>query len=140
MFISCFTGSSFSESMRVTTAAVIHSSGRILLVKRPPGGDLSECWELPGGKVDSGESERDALKRELREELGADGSVHEQLGSAHFVHHGEEFEVRAFRVVLDESQIRLSEHSELRWCTPEEALTLQLAPSDFDLLRSLEIR
>jgi 8-oxo-dGTP diphosphatase len=43
---------------------------RVLIAERPPGKHMAGRWEFPGGKVASGESEGDALVRELREELG----------------------------------------------------------------------
>jgi A/G-specific adenine glycosylase len=51
--------------------AVIEKEGRILIQKRPAGGLLGGLWEFPGGKVEQGESLTGALRREVREELGA---------------------------------------------------------------------
>jgi A/G-specific adenine glycosylase len=51
--------------------AVIEEDGRILIQKRPAGGLLAGLWEFPGGKVEPGESLTGALRREVREELGA---------------------------------------------------------------------
>lgn len=53
----------------VAAAALIDSSGRVLLAQRPPGKSLAGLWEFPGGKVEPGESPEAALVRELREEL-----------------------------------------------------------------------
>ena len=54
----------------VVAAALFDRSGRVLIAQRPAGKALAGRWEFPGGKVAAGESERDALRRELREELG----------------------------------------------------------------------
>lgn len=51
-------------------SAVIVENGRILLTQRRPDKDFPFTWECPGGKVDDGETNRVALRRELREELG----------------------------------------------------------------------
>ncbi|HSQ78977.1 MAG TPA: (deoxy)nucleoside triphosphate pyrophosphohydrolase, partial [Candidatus Bathyarchaeia archaeon] len=51
--------------------AVIEKDGRVLLQERPAGGLLAGLWEFPGGKVEPGEGLVDALRREIREELGA---------------------------------------------------------------------
>jgi len=51
--------------------------GRVLLTQRKAGTHLEGAWEFPGGKVESGEDPRDALKRELREEIGIDADVGE---------------------------------------------------------------
>jgi 8-oxo-dGTP diphosphatase len=54
----------------VVAAALFDRVGRVLIAQRPAGKALAGRWEFPGGKVDAGESERAALARELREELG----------------------------------------------------------------------
>ena len=59
----------------LVVAAVVRRGGRILITRRHPGGPLGGLWEFPGGKVEPGESEPEALRRELVEELGCDISV-----------------------------------------------------------------
>ena len=54
----------------VVAAALYDAAGRVLIAQRPPGKHLAGRWEFPGGKVAPGESEAQALARELREELG----------------------------------------------------------------------
>jgi 8-oxo-dGTP diphosphatase len=54
----------------VVAAALFDRDGQVLIAQRPLGKPLAGRWEFPGGKVDAGESEREALSRELREELG----------------------------------------------------------------------
>jgi 8-oxo-dGTP diphosphatase len=59
----------------VVAAAVLIEKGRVLLTQRKKGTHLAGAWEFPGGKVEPGEDPRDALVRELREEIGMDVSV-----------------------------------------------------------------
>ena len=54
----------------VVAAALFDRAGRVLIAQRPAGKPLAGRWEFPGGKLTAGESERSALVRELREELG----------------------------------------------------------------------
>jgi len=54
----------------VVAGALFDAEGRVLIAQRPAGKALAGRWEFPGGKVDMGESEHAALRRELREELG----------------------------------------------------------------------
>jgi 8-oxo-dGTP diphosphatase len=54
----------------VVAAAIFDASGRLLIAERPTGKHMAGRWEFPGGKVAAGESESDALARELGEELG----------------------------------------------------------------------
>ena len=55
---------------RVAAAVVVRADGRVLLAQRPAGKAYAGYWEFPGGKLEPGESPRDALARELVEELG----------------------------------------------------------------------
>lgn len=54
----------------VVAVALVNSEGEVLLAQRPVGKNMAGLWELPGGKVEEGESPEEALARELREELG----------------------------------------------------------------------
>lgn len=61
----------------LVSAAVILDGGRVLLTQRKTGSHLAGAWEFPGGKVEPGEDPRDALARELREEIGVVAEVGE---------------------------------------------------------------
>ena len=55
---------------RVAAAVVLRADGTVLLAQRPPGKAYAGYWEFPGGKLEPGETPRQALDRELAEELG----------------------------------------------------------------------
>lgn len=59
----------------LVAAAIIVEGGRVLLTQRKRGSHLEGMWEFPGGKVEDGEDPKDALVRELREELGLEADV-----------------------------------------------------------------
>ena len=56
-------------------AAVVRRGGRILITRRREGADRGGLWEFPGGKVEAGEAEPEALRREIREELDCEVEV-----------------------------------------------------------------
>ncbi len=58
--------------VRVVAGALYDAQGRVLITERLPGKHMAGRWEFPGGKIEPGESERAALVRELREELGVE--------------------------------------------------------------------
>src|SRR5262249_31818007 len=75
-------------------AAVVWHEGRLLLTQRPPGGPLGLQWEMPGGKIEPGETPEHALVREISEELGVRATPWEVLGvESHDYPHGLEVEI-----------------------------------------------
>jgi (d)CTP diphosphatase len=62
-------------------AAIIEQDGKILLAQRPPHADQPGLWEFAGGKVEPGESQPQALIRELQEELGITAEVERYIAS-----------------------------------------------------------
>ncbi|MBU3621262.1 NUDIX domain-containing protein [Polynucleobacter sp. CS-Odin-A6] len=63
----------------VAAGILLDAEGRYLLGQRPEGKPYAGYWEVPGGKIESGESVFAALKRELREELGIEIESSEEL-------------------------------------------------------------
>lgn len=61
-----------ADSVLVAVGVVQNTSGAVLIAKRPEGAHQGGLWEFPGGKVEQGETVLQALKRELKEELGID--------------------------------------------------------------------
>ncbi|APE16392.1 (deoxy)nucleoside triphosphate pyrophosphohydrolase [Mycolicibacterium pallens] len=124
-------------SQIVVAGALI--SGATLLVaqrQRPP--ELAGLWELPGGKVAPGESEPDALVRELREELGVDVVVGDRLGADVAV--GESLILRAYLVAHTGGAVHPHDHRALRWVGADELDSLDWVPADRAWLPELSKR
>jgi len=58
--------------IEVVSAVIANDAGDVLVALRSAGASAGSCWETPGGKVDPGESHEQALRREIREELGVE--------------------------------------------------------------------
>jgi 8-oxo-dGTP diphosphatase len=123
---------------RCSIAGIALENGKVFIARRVPGGDLGEKWEFPGGKVEEGESDQDALIREFQEEFRVSVRVGSFVGSASFMHHGENRALRAYRVYLESRDFTLSEHTEWKWVPPEAIAALDFADSDRKLLPELE--
>ena len=120
----------------VVAAAVVEHTGRILVTKRQPGVHLEGCWEFPGGKCEPGESHAMCLRREIREELGTDAEVGEQLLAT--THHYPEriITLHFFRCTLAGEPVAML-GQEMRWVTRAELSTLRFPPADAELIRRL---
>ncbi len=97
------------------TAAVIRRNGRVLLAQRPPHGLLGNLWEFPGGKVEPGETLAQALRREIREELGATIRVGAPLGTYRHAYSHFKVTLHAFRCHLEHGEPRPIEVQAVRW-------------------------
>ncbi len=125
-----------SGRVRVT-AALIEEGGRILLARRKPGKHMAGRWELPGGKVEPGESPEQSLARELAEELAIEARVGEFLCDAPFDRDGVRLELLVYRVERIAGEPQLLEHEEIRWVEPRDIKGYDLADSDRSAMERL---
>lgn len=116
-------------------ACVARRGDQLLVCQRPPHKRHGGLWEFPGGKCEPGESDADAARRELLEELGV---LLTEVGSPALSVHddGSEFLI-VFVPVEFEGEPVCIEHSDLAWASPPDLLALPLAPSDLRFVRSL---
>ena len=117
-------------------AAVIEQDDRFLVTKRQAGTHLAGLWEFPGGKIDPGESHVDALRREIREELGADIDIREIILETTHVYPENTITLYFYRCSLVGMATPLL-GQEMRWVRGSELRSLGLPPADADLIRLL---
>ncbi|MFS8198551.1 (deoxy)nucleoside triphosphate pyrophosphohydrolase [Streptomyces sp. CWNU-52B] len=109
-----------TEQIVVVGAAVL-SDGRLLAARRSAPAELAGRWELPGGKVEPGESSEQALVRELREELGVEAEPVERVPGEFSLKAPYVLHVWTARLVPGSPDpVALQDHDELRWLTPDE--------------------
>ena len=115
--------------IEVVCGLIENEAGELLLCQRPEGKAQAGLWEFPGGKVDEGESLLEALKRELREELGCAVSVADALTPV--VHHYDGFSIRLIPFLCRcASEPKALEHQAIEWVVLEELGAFELAPAD----------
>lgn len=126
--------------MTEVVAALIRREGRFLICRRPAYKARGLLWEFVGGKVESGETGRQALVRECREEL--DITV---LPGEIFTEVTHEYPDLTVHLTLFEAEIvsgtlRLLEHSDARWITPAEIGSFDFCPADEVILQEIRRR
>lgn len=114
--------------IRLVVAAAVIENGLLLLARRAHPPELEGQWELPGGKVEPGESATDALSRELREELGVDTAIGTRLAEIALLPGGRE--LHAYRATIESGSVVALEHSALRWVNSTELTAMDLVNAD----------
>ena len=112
------------------TAGILSRDGRVLIARRKPGEHMGGKWEFPGGKIEEGESPEQSLCRELEEELDLRARVGQLLCRVPYEGDGISLELMVYRVDDFEGTPVLREHQEIRWVSPRELRSYELADSD----------
>lgn len=125
-------------------AAVIVSEGKILAAKRKNERLGGGFWEFPGGKLEPGETSKQACQREVAEELGDQCEVLERIDvSRHFETPYGELEIDFFWTKLKTYNLKLVAASEYRWVTPEQLESVTwLKPSEpvLEVIKQTDLR
>lgn len=120
-------------------AGIIFCDEHILCVQRPKSKLLyiSEKFEFPGGKIEEGETNRDALRRELLEEL----NILTEIKSFYLtvVHQYPDFELTMHSYICDvkSKELTLNEHIDQKWLTIDELNQLDWAAADIPIVNKL---
>lgn len=123
--------------MIIVAAAIIHRDQDILLTKRLANVHLPNLWEFPGGKVESGESLKAALQRELREELDIEANVLDELFSTTHHYPTKSVELHFFTCTIASGEPRAIEVAEFRWVKSSELHSYDLPEADRELIERL---
>jgi 8-oxo-dGTP diphosphatase len=119
-------------------AAVFLKDGRILGCRRAPGRPAAGKWELPGGKVEPGEDPRDALRREVSEELAVDVVVGDLLDRSSTAVGSLTIDLACYEVVLTSSGPSSStDHDASMWLEPADVMELEWATPDLPMVRKI---
>lgn len=118
--------------------AVIVKDGLVLCAQRGIDSRLAELWEFPGGKVEVGETARQALEREITEELKCRIDVGEQIVRTIHEYDFAVVILTTFFCTLLEGSPELTEHAAVAWLPPAQLLSLQWAPADIPAVQAVQ--
>ena len=102
------------------SAAVIFNKGRVYIQKRKAGGLLGGLWEFPGGKVESGETEKDWLRREIKEELGLRVRIGNKIMTHRHSYTRFRVTLNVFNCHIHSGVLSPSACDEWKWVNPKE--------------------
>ncbi|MEV6173340.1 (deoxy)nucleoside triphosphate pyrophosphohydrolase [Streptomyces sp. NPDC051954] len=129
-----------TEPIVVVGAALI-DGGRLLAARRSAPSELAGRWELPGGKVEPGETSEAALVRELREELGVETEIADRVPGEWPLRSPYVLQVWTARLLpgsLDPKP--LQDHDDLRWLTRAEIWNVPWLDQDVEAVRGIAAR
>ncbi|MDO4801816.1 MAG: (deoxy)nucleoside triphosphate pyrophosphohydrolase [Prevotellaceae bacterium] len=119
-------------------AAIIIQDGRLFATQRGYG-EWKDWWEFPGGKIEPGESPKDALKREIREELATEIEVGNLLTTVEYDYPKFHLMMHCYLCDIIRGQLSLLEHEDARWLTKDELDGVKWLPADVEVIKALRL-
>ena len=124
--------------MKRVVAALIEKGGKLLVCQRTRHQTMPPKWEFPGGKIEEGEQPRDALRRELEEELGIIATIGNEVARIqHEYPNGGMVELRFYIVREYQGDIENRIFREIQWAVPGDLPKYDFLEADFTLVRDL---
>ena len=124
------------KTIRVV-AAIIKDGNKIFATQRGYG-EFKDGWEFPGGKVEPNETSRQAIVREIKEELNIEISVDKFAIDIEYQYPNFYLFMSCFMCSIKEGSIEFLEHNDGKWITKEELNTLNWLPADIDAVNYLK--
>lgn len=121
--------------MKRVVAALIVKDGKILVCQRTKHQTMPLKWEFPGGKIEEGEQPREALRRELDEELGIDAIIGEEIACIrHEYRSGNSVELRFYVVHEFRGELENRIFRDMKWAERTELPSFDFLEADLQLV------
>lgn len=119
-------------------AGVIFKNKKILIAKRLKGSHLEGLWEFPGGKQEKGESLKDCLVREIKEELGLKIKAHQLLLTVKHEYSAKAISLHVFSCSPVAGKPHALKCQEIRWVHPDELHGFKFPPPDKQIIEAIQ--
>ena len=124
--------------MKRVVAALIVQDGKLLVCQRTRHQTMPLKWEFPGGKIEEGEQPRDALRRELDEELGIEATIGDELARVqHEYPNGGMVELRFYVVRKFSGELENRIFKDIQWAEPKDLTRFDFLEADLTLVTDL---
>ena len=118
-------------------AAIIRQDDKLFATQRGYG-EWKDWWEFPGGKVESGETHEDALRREIREELATEIEVGNLLTTVEYDYPQFHLTMHCYLCSIVSGQLSLLEHEDARWLGMDELDSVRWLPADVEVVKLIK--
>ena len=128
------------KTVKVVAAIIkaVNENGETIIFATLRGyGDFKGGWEFPGGKIESGETPQEALKREIIEELDTEVSVGELMDTVEYDYPQFHLSMDCFWCQIVRGNLVLKEHEAARWLTKDELNNVEWLPADITLIEKI---
>ena len=128
------------KTVKVVAAIIkaVNENGETIIFATQRGyGDFKGGWEFPGGKIESGETQQEALKREIIEELDTEVSVGELMDTVEYDYPQFHLSMDCFWCQIVRGNLVLKEHEAARWLTKDELNNVEWLPADITLIEKI---
>lgn len=125
------------SEVKDVVAALIRDGNKFLICRRPPEKARGLLWEFVGGKVESGETFEEALKRECFEELSISVRPLDVFDIREHEYPDIKIRLTLFNAVIESGIITLNEHVDARWITKDEIPLFDFCPADEEILKKI---
>lgn len=118
-------------------AAIICKADKIFATQRGYG-DWKDWWEFPGGKIETGETPEEALKREINEELSTEISVDKFLCTVEYDYPAFHLTMHCYLCSLLTEALHLNEHEAAKWLGKDELDSVKWLPADLEVVKKIK--
>ena len=128
------------KTVKVVAAIIkaVNENGETIIFATQRGyGDFKGGWEFPGGKIESGETPQEALKREIIDELDTEVSVGELMDTVEYDYPQFHLSMDCFWCQIVRGNLVLKEHEAARWLTKDELNNVEWLPADITLIEKI---
>ena len=126
--------------IEVAAALIRDDAGRYLITQRRRGSHLAGLWEFPGGKLEVGESPVAALRRELREELGAAFAIGKLVETVRWEYPDRTVVLHFYECRVESGSVEPREGQAMTWVEPQRLGAYEFPPADRVLIERLAAR
>ncbi len=128
------------KTIRVVAAVIkaVNENGELIIFATQRGyGEFKGGWEFPGGKIEAGESPKEAIRREIMEELDTEIAVGELIDTIEYDYPTFHLSMDCFWCEIVKGDLVLKEHEDAKWLTKEELDEVNWLPADWSLIRKI---
>ena len=124
------------KTIRVVAAIIIHNN-KVFATQRGYG-EFKDMWEFPGGKIEPQESPKDAIVREIREELDTEIEAGDLIDTIEYDYPEFHLSMDCYVCTIKSGKLVLKEHEAAKWLAKEDLYSVEWLPADLRLIPRIQ--